>query len=149
MVTSPIKTPEQLFELAKVARKSLEGGLPVDECGRHDSAGSCLHGCLLFAVLLKSYTSVQFVIRGGSEAFGALDMRGNLQGHYWVEASLENGEVFIVDLTADQFGYLPVVVLPLNNSRDRYISGSQDEIDETFFEIAEEFNLSDLFPKTL
>jgi hypothetical protein len=70
-------------------------------------------------------------VRGGDgdKDGGLKDAAGNLRGHYWVEGTAANGDTFIADITADQFGYPPVVVLSLEEGRSLYVSGDQAVVD--------------------
>jgi hypothetical protein len=83
-------------------------------------------------------------VRGGSENAGALDVGGNWCGHYWVEVRMPSGAEFVVDITADQFGYEPITVAPLTAARSRYRNGPQADVDDAFAALAEEFGCKDL-----
>lgn len=135
----------ELHELAVLARRSIEPGLLRDGAGRPVSAGTCLHACLVVAMLLRRFGRGVPAVRGGSAGYGALDTSGEWRGHYWVEAQMKSGSIFVVDVTADQFGHEAVVVLPLSQSSERYRNGPQCEVDEAFEELANEFNCRDLF----
>ena len=132
------------MKLAELARLSLEPGLLRDEAGRPESAGSCLHGCLLVVVLLKRFGQGAARVRGGAQGQGARDVHGHWRGHYWVEVYCASGAVFVVDITADQFGYEKVVVVPLAQSAERYRPGPQPEVTEAFADMVTEFGCWDL-----
>lgn len=131
-----------LYELAHLARRSIEPGLPADADGVSKSAGSCLHAALVVILLCKRFGGYTAVVRGGSE--GARDTQGVWRGHYWVEAHVPAEGVFVVDITADQFGYEPVVVLALELARHRYQPGLQRDVDEAIEDLAQEFQCGDL-----
>lgn len=133
-----------LKELASLARRSIEPGLPIDGSGRPLSTGSCLHACLIVVMLLKRFGNGKAAVRGGSDGAGALDTSGKWRGHYWVEARTPSGQTFVVDVTADQFGHESVVVMPLGVSSGRYRKGPQCEVDEAFTELANEFSCRDM-----
>lgn len=131
-------------ELAISARRSIEPGLPSDGVGSLLSAGACLHACLVVVMLCKRFGQGVPAVRGGADRAGALDMSGRWCGHYWVEVQMPSGSTFVVDVTADQFGYEPVVVLPISQSMGRYRKGSQREVDDAFSKLASEMNCRDL-----
>jgi len=136
---------EELLELAALARRSLEPGLPRNASGHPSSEGACLYAALIVVALLRRFGRGQAVVRGGRpKGAGALDVQGIWRGHYWVEVMTLDGEVFIVDVTADQFGFAPVVVLPRCQAESRYVPGPQDEVDEAFADLVQEFGCSDL-----
>lgn len=60
----------------------------------------------------------------GAADSGARDVNGVSHGHYWIEGSTSQGHPFVADITADQFGWSPIVVLPLEVSGERYRPGS-------------------------
>ncbi|HIH2744913.1 TPA: hypothetical protein ACYLN4_000579 [Burkholderia lata] len=61
---------------------------------------------------------------------GALDSTGRWRGHYWVEGVTRLGDGFVADITADQFGWPSVVLMPLAAARDRYRRRDDDLVDE-------------------
>lgn len=140
-----MKTSDELRQFAALARRSVEPGLQHDAAGRAISAGSCLHASLIFVLLLRRFGRGTARIRGGGPpTAGCLDRTGALRGHYWVDVLSLEGDAFVVDVTADQFGYEPVVVLPLPESLQRYRPGPQDEVDEAFGEVVAEYGCRDL-----
>lgn len=140
-----MQSKDDLDLLANAARRLLEPGLQVDLVGQPVSDGSCLYAALLVVMLMARYGSGRATVRGGGpNQAGARDVGGALRGHYWVEVQTPDGGEFVVDVTADQFGFEPVVVLPLKQSRERYLPGPQDEVDAAFTELAEEFGCRDL-----
>lgn len=109
----------------------LEPGLQGFDTGRPISAGACLHASWLLKNVLEKFAECKAIIRGGGDGDGgARDVSGDLQGHYWVEAVTSNGARFVADITADQFGHQPVVILPLNESAGMYHPGDQEAVDE-------------------
>ncbi|ONC41442.1 hypothetical protein AQ914_18625 [Burkholderia pseudomallei] len=89
------------------------------------TSGTCLHAAILLQQSLEQFAACGAVVRGGDGAGdgGALDAMGTWHGHYWVEGESEDGCPFVADITADQFGWPPVVVLPLEAARERYQPG--------------------------
>lgn len=134
----------ELQELAELARRSIEPGLQGDGSDGPKSAGACLHACLVVVMLLKRFGRGTPVVRGGSGGAGALDTFGQWRGHYWVEVQTPNGQTFVVDVTADQFGHDAVIVMPINVASERYRTGPQREVDEAFADLANEFNCRDM-----
>lgn len=89
------------------------------------TAGTCLYGSILLQQALDKFAGCETVVRGGDGMGdgGARDMAGAWHGHYWVEGLDESGQPFLADITADQFGWPPIVVLPLVDARERYQPG--------------------------
>lgn len=140
-----MRSDPQLHEVAALARRSLEPGLPCDSRGAAVSSGACLHAALVFLLLWRRFGQGAARVRGGAPpAAGCLNQAGALCGHYWVEVDTPDGEAFVVDLTADQFGYEPVVVMPLALASRSYRPGPQQEVDEALDDLALEFGCRDL-----
>lgn len=135
---------QELQELASLARRSIEPGLQGNGSIGPKSAGACLHACLVMVILLKRFGRGVPVVRGGSDGSGAIDTAGQWCGHYWVVVRMPGGSEFVVDITADQFGYEPVVVMSIGAARDRYREGPQAEVDAVFVELAVECGCEDL-----
>jgi hypothetical protein len=136
---------DELRQFADLARRSVEPGLQHDLRGQPISSGACLDASLIFVELLRRFGRGTAQVRGGGlPGAGALDARGTWRGHYWVEVVTPEGEAFVVDVTADQFGFEPVIVLPLQESIQRYRPGPQDEVDEAFGDLAVEYGCRDL-----
>ena len=134
-----------LRDLAGLARRSIDPGLATDATGVRISAGACLHASLVVVMLVSRFGCGRAVVRGGGDAgAGARDVQGAWHGHYWVEVVLPVDGAFVVDVTADQFGYEPVVVLPLMLAQDRYRPGPQREVDEAVEGLTQEFGCQDL-----
>lgn len=100
---------------------------------RGGTAGSCMYASILLSKMIDLYAGWECSrIRGGSGrgSGGYTDVRGVQRGHYWVEAKADDGEVYVLDITADQFGGPPLVVVPADKSRATYRPGDQEEVDE-------------------
>lgn len=134
----------QLKKIANLARRSLEPGLPKGTDHKPNSAGACLHACILLMLLLKKYGHGLPSVRGGSDGCGARDTTGQWRGHYWTVVRMSSGSEFLVDITADQFGYEPVVVMPLDEASDRYRDGPREDVDAVFKELSAEYGCQDL-----
>lgn len=102
-----------------------------------DTKGSCAFACFLAKELMQRFTKFKIMIRGGDGlgdgGYRAAD--GNMHGHYWLEVGCTH-ETYIVDITADQFGSEPVVILPLA-AANQYINGCQDIVDDHFTDFLE------------
>lgn len=97
------------------------------------TAGSCMYASILLSKTLNLYAGWECsVIRGGPGRGdgGYTDARGIQRGHYWVEATDNDGEIYVLDITADQFGGPPVVAVPADKARMTYRPGDQDEVEE-------------------
>lgn len=127
---------DDLLSMAQTMRRALEPGLDRDETGSAISAGSCLYASILMAESLVRFCAASVVIRGGSGegGVGARDTQGLWHGHYWLEARTADGEHWLVDITADQFGHDPVRVLALRDAGD-YRPGEQAEVDAAVMQI--------------
>lgn len=102
----------------------------LDSISTKDTTGTCLYGCLLLAPALEKFGGATVRIRGGGPPMdgGIMDPSGRLQGHYWIEASVGEG-TYVIDISSDQFGYPPIVMLSLAQSAKRYIPGDQHAVD--------------------
>ncbi|MFK4705737.1 hypothetical protein ABIC83_002576 [Roseateles asaccharophilus] len=122
---------QQLVEAAQVSRKALAPGLLQPEPGRSAAEGACLYASILLATTLNRFglAAARIVGGDGEVGIGALDVHGQWQGHFWVEATLSGGEQFMVDITGDQFGYEAVTVIPVSDAASRYRSSPQHEVD--------------------
>ena len=131
MIPAELKAIE---EVAQLVRASIDPGLPIRGDGKARVTGACLCSSVLTALLLSKFGSGDATIRGGDGDTdgGALDADGNLRGHYWVELEARSGRRYVVDVTADQFGFIPVVVLQLEDveARRRYRAGNQQLVDD-------------------
>jgi len=72
---------------------------------------------------------------------GYLDVSGVLRGHYWVEARNAEGQCFILDITADQFGGPEMVCAPLGQGEAlKYCKGNQKLVDMHVLEFEREIS---------
>jgi hypothetical protein len=122
---------EIVEEQATFLRRSLEHILQ-DARGTSETRGSCLHASILLSTMLTKFAGATCRVRGGGPPMdgGVLDPAGALRGHYWVEGLTCSGQFFVVDITADQFGYEDVVLLAKDEAQLRYFPGEQKLIDE-------------------
>ncbi|WP_049096872.1 hypothetical protein [Burkholderia cepacia] len=90
--------------------------------------GRCLQASIMLERALDQMTDGSAIVRGGDGASdgGACDVMGKWHGHYWVEGVTVDGQPFVADITADQFGWPEVVVLPLPFARRRYQPGDDE-----------------------
>jgi hypothetical protein len=107
--------------------------------GSTNTEGSCFYACLLLRESINRFTWFRAIVRGGDGVTaGFRDRTGTLRAHYWLEAepdpehleACETAEVLTVDITGDQFGAPPVVMVPVSASSAQYIPGDQAEVDE-------------------
>lgn len=92
------------------------------------TSGTCLYASILLQQSLDRFGGCETVVRGGDGLSdgGARDTVGAWHGHYWVEGVTSSGAPFLADITADQFGWPSVVVLPLADARSRYVPGNDE-----------------------
>jgi len=111
---------ENFFDLCAGARGIHEQMLAASQI--HGVAGSCLFAAYLLKVTLTKFGRCHATIRGGDGDLGegAKGVDGRWHGHYWVEFIDPAGDTFVADITADQFGYECVVLLPLCATGGRY-----------------------------
>lgn len=105
-------------KMAISMRKMLEPSLPQKN-GTLVIAGSCLYASFLLQRALEQFADCVVSVQGGDGKGdgGILGCDGNWHGHYWVEGRTFTGKTFVADITADQFGYDPVVVTPHAGTR--------------------------------
>lgn len=122
---------EKIRELATSVRHIFMAILADCNAGS-STKGCCAHATFLTWQCFEKFSSYQCILRGGdgAEDGGYIDVSGNRHGHYWLQVATETG-AYIVDITADQFGAPPVVVLPLHNN-DQYMPGDQELVDKQF-----------------
>jgi len=132
---------EKIRELATSVRQIFMAILADCNAGS-STKGSCAHATFLIWQCFEKFTSYQCILCGGdgAEDGAYIDAFGNRHGHYWLQVEADTG-AFIVDITADQFGGPPVVVLPLH-SNDQYMPGDQALVDEHFNQLSAEIVLS-------
>ncbi|ENY6785223.1 MULTISPECIES: hypothetical protein [Providencia] len=125
-LTIPPARPS-LTEIAQKARIILDGLLA--HCNVSSTKGTCLYASLMLAAMLTRGGYPTRIRGGDGYADGGLYTSSSQHGHYWCEATADNAD-FIVDLTADQFGF-EVVVIKRANATDwpRYIPGCQATVD--------------------
>lgn len=89
--------------------------------GRQDVTDTCGFACALLASLLQRFCGVAPRFCGGGPQYGTglLMPTGQRAGHYWLEVVLD-GRVWVVDITADQFGWPPIVFCPKDTLADIY-----------------------------
>lgn len=95
------------------------------------SAGTCLYASIALKQALEKFADCVVKVRGGDGHGdgGILGRDELLHGHYWLEGRTFSGVGFVADITADQFGYAQVVVLPWQQARAIYYPGVQDVVD--------------------
>lgn len=89
----------------------------------------------------RSVRSVRVLGGGPPQPQGMLGKDGVWRGHYWVEANVGSNVVLTLDITADQFGYPPVLVLDAHAAGAIYRPGDQAQVDDAVGALVEEFNL--------
>lgn len=122
--------PLQLIEIASELREIYERMLS-SSTGSVSTKGTCLFASILVGQLVAKFTDFETILQGGDGAGdgGFRDAQGKLQSHYWVFAKhLGEPTGWFVDITADQFGSLPVQVLSSSGSSP-YFPGAQEIVD--------------------
>jgi len=125
-----------VFEIASQARE-IFCRLLVDAVGTSQTKGSCLYASVLLSTLINQFGDcTKAVVRGGDGAGdgGYCAPDGSWYGHYWVEVA-QASNTLVADITADQFGLSPVLVLPMVEAHS-YVAGNQNLVDT---HIAEQF----------
>jgi hypothetical protein len=122
-----IRTVSELLKVEEICEGMREiferilGATAVDRI-----AGTCLHASILLQQSIDKFCGSESVVRGGNgehNGGGLMDASGNLHGHYWVEGVTASGIPFLADITGDQFGLPPIVVMPIETARARYFPG--------------------------
>lgn len=115
--------------LCEVTRKALEPAMPMRN-GKPNSTGTCLYASYLLRRTLEQFADCEAFVRGGDglEDGGILGADNLWHGHYWVEGKTFTGAAFVADITADQFGYDQIVVIPLRDARARYQPGADEDV---------------------
>ncbi len=92
------------------------------------TSGTCIYASILLQQSPDRFGGCETVVRGGDGLSdgGVRDMVGVWHGHYWVEGVTSSGTPFLADISADQFGWRSVVVLPLAEARSRYVPGNDE-----------------------
>lgn len=106
--------------------------------GTPDTTGACLYGCILVRLAItqwaKPYTAA---VRGGGPLEGpelGLFDGTSWRGHYWVEVQLDGQPIYVADISADQFGLEPLVLMPWAQAQQVYRPGEQQAVDEALAE---------------
>lgn len=133
----------ELLNHAVLLRSAIEPGLDGYEYGHPIAAGACLYASVLVAFSLRRFFPGSAVVRGGAGhgGCGINDPWGGCHGHYWVEYHASAGAAFVVDITADQFGHPPVLVLEERDAACVYRPGRQDEVDLAVSWLEEDLDL--------
>lgn len=123
------ETKPELIEIGKTIRESLNMCVDAAELETGVS-GTCALACVLLETTISKWTGMPVVVRGGAgeRNEGILCLDNVWRGHYWVEVETESGPM-VLDITADQFGMEPLVLIPLAEA-SRYRAGDQEEVDE-------------------
>lgn len=97
-----------------------------------DTQGTCLYGSIFLSQSLNQFANVKCRVTGGGPPMdgGYTDRRGRVHGHYWVSGITADGQPFVADITADQFGDEPIQVFFDAADRGRYHPGNQAVVDE-------------------
>lgn len=121
-----------LHSLATSLRALIEPGLPRTSDDQPNACGTCLDASFLVIESLRTFTICECVLRGGGNGDGGLFAQGQWQGHYWVEVTLKDRTQWVVDITADQFGYAKVTVMPLPEARSIYRPGDDTHAQDAY-----------------
>ncbi|WP_272570137.1 hypothetical protein [Providencia sp. PROV255] len=122
----PSSSPS-LTEIAQKARLILDGLLA--HCDVASTKGKCLYASLMLAAMLTRGGYPTRIRGGDGHTDGGLYTASSRHGHYWCEATADNAD-FVVDLTADQFGFESVIIKRANAADwPRYVPGCQDTVD--------------------
>lgn len=126
----------QICEIAEPLQKALSSLVKMNGIS---SAGTCLYASIMLQKVLSKYVpDIEFAVCGGSPDSadvrydgqqGILGKDKQWHGHYWVGFELLD-EQFVVDITADQFGYEEVVIMPSQYYGSPYIEGSRELVAE-------------------
>lgn len=97
--------------------------------GSTTTKGTCLYAAFLCAQVIRKFSGFPTRIRGGDgELKKGINIQGACHGYYRTEVSV-NGYRYIVDITADQFGLPPVIVVDVVEDYLRYSPGLQAAVD--------------------
>lgn len=118
---------DQLTTIASDIRDTLTPELPSG-----DTSGSCLHASIMLALAIKQFTGLTAIVRGGGDGtHGMIGTDCRVHGHYWVEVTAPSHGRILCDITADQFGHAPVLVITESSSLfSLYLAGEQSVIDQ-------------------
>lgn len=136
-IARPAST-EAITELATSMRDIFARVLQV-ALGTQETLNTCAYASICLAQALGRFLAVDAIVQGGDgRTDGAyVDRTGRPHGHYWVRATdlSDSSRYWCVDITADQFGDEPVVVLTRTQSLSRYVPGDQLVVDEAIAEV--------------
>jgi hypothetical protein len=112
----------------------------LSSSGVNGVTGSCMYASVLLRRSLERFGACNVRICGGDGAQdgGAIDEYGKWHGHYWAEGRTASGFELVADITADQFGFEPVVVMPLSTARSRYVPSDDKAVQEAVDKIEQE-----------
>jgi hypothetical protein len=98
--------------------------------------GACFYAANLLSELACKFLRLESAVCGGDGAQdgGYFDAQGRGFGHYWAEVVDGQANHWVLDITADQFGDAPVVILLAADARDKYRLGSRALIDAQIHE---------------
>lgn len=135
---------ENVIQAAELMRRVLLVGLCKGEDGIVSTEGSCLHASVMLKQCLKQFKFAKaVVIRGGSgeNSQGLLGVDGDWHGHYWLEVKATNNLVYLLDITADQFGHQAIVCELYYHLNGFYRAGSQEDTDIVVSEIQSDLGI--------
>ncbi|EOT5430086.1 hypothetical protein VSS22_24830 [Klebsiella pneumoniae] len=126
-------------EVVEMSRRIFENVIS-SSLNTADTTGTCMYGSILVSMLLEIFSGVRTRIAGGDGVGdGGILTAAGMKGHYWVVANV-HGMLFVVDITADQFGMDKIVYKGLKDAPE-YIEGHQitidDHVHETLHQIIE------------
>jgi hypothetical protein len=141
MMSKPIgvesDTMREVRELLQSSRALFETVLKRS-LNHTKTKGTCLYASVMTAQVLNRFTDAEVTIRGGDgEDDGGIFVDGIGRGHYWMEAEVD-GELYILDISADQFCLPPITIERLEVLHERYRSGCQETVDEHVAHILED-----------
>lgn len=122
-------TSNKLLDVLTVIRQSLECAIAAAKQST-GAEGTCALATVLLRSALPKFTGMPVEVRGGAgeRGEGLLCLDGEWRGHFWLEVLTPDGP-YVVDITADQFGFPPIVCIPLAQAV-RYRAGDQAEVEE-------------------
>lgn len=124
--------PDREREIEKVVRstRAIFERVLTNSLGSANTEGTCLYAAILLATTLNRFARTCAVVCGGGPPMdgGLIDSSGSVRGHYWVEGATADGSLFLADITSDQFGFAPVILMPLAAARARYTPGDHARI---------------------
>lgn len=126
---------QEVSRLTTMMRDVFDRVLSASNIAR--TKGTCAYGAILLRNSLEQFGKCAAAVRGGDGDLreGAIDQAGMWNGHYWVEGKTPGGVGFVADITADQFGWSKVVVLPIDLAGERYRAGDDEIVAEAVAEL--------------